>query len=110
MNKMNIKKGDLVQVISGKDRGPAGSPTQGKVMRAMPAERKIVVEGVGMVKKSVKPNGANQQGGIVQQEAAIDASNVMLVCPSCGKATRVGHAKDDEGKTVRVCKKCGAKF
>ncbi len=74
MNKMNIKKGDLVQVISGKDRGPAGSPTQGKVMRAMPAERKIVVEGVGIVKKSVKPNGANQQGGIVQQEAAIDAA------------------------------------
>ena len=110
MNKMNIKKGDLVQVISGKDRGPAGSPTQGKVTLAMPNKGKVVVEGVGIVKKSVKPNGANQQGGIVQQEAAIDASNVMLVCPSCGKATRVGHAKDDEGKTVRVCKKCGAKF
>ena len=109
MNKMNIKKGDLVQVISGKDRGPAGSPTQGKVMRAMPAERKIVVEGVGIVKKSVKPNGANQQGGIVSQEAPIDASNVNLVCPECGKVTRVGHEKDGKNK-LRVCKKCGHKF
>jgi len=110
MTKMNIKKGDLVQVISGKDRGPAGSPTQGKVLRAIPSEGKVVVEGVAIAKKSVKPNGTNQQGGIIQQEAAIDVSNVILVCPSCGKATRVGHAKDDNGKTVRVCKKCGAKF
>ncbi len=105
MPKMNVKKGDKVQVLSGKDKGK-----QGEVLRAMPAEGKVIVEGVAIVKKAVKPNGVNQQGGIVSQEAAIDASNVMLICPKCGKPTRVGHDWDENGKKVRVCKKCGAKF
>ena len=83
---MYIKKGDKVQVLSGKDRGK-----QGVILRALPAENKVVVEGVSVVKKAVKPNAANQQGGIVSQEAPIDASNVNLVCPECGKGTRVGH-------------------
>lgn len=77
---MYIKKGDKVQVLSGKDRGK-----QGVVLRALPAENKVVVEGVSVVKKAVKPNAANQQGGIVSQEAPIDASNVNLVCPECGR-------------------------
>ena len=94
---MYIKKGDKVQVLSGKDRGK-----QGVVLRALPAENKVVVEGVSVVKKAVKPNAANQQGGI-------DASNVNLVCPECGKVTRVGHEKDGKNK-LRVCKKCGHKF
>ena len=101
---MYIKKGDKVQVLSGKDRGK-----QGVVLRALPAENKVVVEGVSVVKKAVKPNAANQQGGIVSQEAPIDASNVNLVCPECGKVTRVGHEKDGKNK-LRVCKKCGHKF
>lgn len=101
---MYIKKGDKVQVLSGKDRGK-----QGVVLRALPAENKVVVEGVSVVKKAVKPNAANQQGGIVSQEAPIDASNVNLVCPECGKVTRVGHEKDSKNK-LRVCKKCGHKF
>ena len=101
---MYIKKGDKVEVLSGKDRGK-----QGVVLRAKPAEGKVVVEGVAIVKKAVKPNAANQQGGIVSQEAAIDASNVNLVCPECGKTTRVGHEKDGKNK-LRICKKCGAKF
>jgi large subunit ribosomal protein L24 len=105
MSKMNVKKGDKVFVLSGKDRG-----AEGEVLRTIPAEGKVVVEGVAVVKKSVRPNGMNQQGGIVSQEAAIDASNVMLICPSCGKPTRVGHDVDENGKHVRVCKKCGAKF
>ena len=105
MPKMNVKKGDQVVVLSGKDKGK-----QGEVLRAMPAEGKVVVEGVAVVKKATRPNPANQQGGIVEQEAAIDVSNVMLICPSCGKPTRVGHAKDAEGHKVRVCKKCGAQF
>ena len=83
---MYIKKGDKVQVLSGKDRGK-----QGVVLRALPAENKVVVEGVSVVKKAVKPNAANQQGGIVSQEAPIDASNVNLVCPECGKVTREGR-------------------
>ena len=91
---MYIKKGDKVQVLSGKDRGK-----QGVILRALPAENKVVVEGVSVVK----------QGGIVSQEAPIDASNVNLVCPECGKVTRVGHEKDGKNK-LRVCKKCGHKF
>ena len=105
MSKMTVKKGDLVKVLSGKDKGK-----QGEVLAAKPAEGKVVVEGVAIVKKAVRPNPNNQQGGIMEQEAAIDVSNVMLICPSCGKPTRVGHGKDGEGKKVRVCKKCGAQF
>ena len=65
---------------------------------------------VAVVKKAVRPNPLRTEGGIVSQEAAIDVSNVALVCPTCGKATRVGHAVDENGKKVRVCKKCGAQF
>lgn len=101
---MSIKKGDKVEVLSGKDRGK-----QGLVLRAIPKAGKVVVEGVAIVKKAVKPTQANQQGGIVSQEAAIDASNVNLVCPECGKRTRVGHEKDGKNK-LRICKKCGHKF
>ena len=104
MAKMNVKKGDQVEVLSGKDKG-----ARGEVLRALPAEGKVVVEGVAVVKRHTKPTQANQQGGIVEKEAAIDVSNVALVCPTCGKATRVGPAEED-GKKVRVCKKCGAKF
>lgn len=103
--KMNVKKGDKVQVLSGKDRG-----AQGEVLRAYPREGKVKVEGVAIAKKAQKPTQENQNGGFQEIEAKIDASNVMLICPKCGKPTRVGHAKNDEGKKVRVCKKCGAQF
>ena len=86
MPKMNVKKGDQVEVLSGKDKG-----ARGEVLRALPSEGKVVVEGVAIVKRHTKPNQLNQQGGIVEKPAAIDVSNVALVCPSCGKATRVGH-------------------
>ena len=101
---MSIKKGDNVKVLSGKDRGK-----QGVVLRALPAEGKVVVEGVAVAKKAVKPNQQNQQGGIVPTEMPVDVSNVPLVCPKCGQATRVGHKKDGKNK-LRVCKKCGAEF
>ena len=104
MAKMNVKKGDQVEVLSGKDKGK-----RGEVIVALPSEGKVVVRGVAVVKKAQRPTQANQQGGIVEKEAAIDVSNVALVCPTRGKATRVGHAEED-GKKVRVCKKCGAKF
>ena len=104
MAKMNVRKGDTVEVLSGKDKG-----VRAEVIKAMPAEGKVVVRGVAVVKKAQRPTQANQEGGIVEKEAAIDVSNVALVCPTCGKATRVGHAEED-GKKVRVCKKCGAKF
>ena len=105
MAKMNVKKGDKVVVLSGKDKGK-----ESVIVRALPAEGKVVVEGVAVVKKAVRPNAQNQQGGFIQKEAAIDASNVMLVCPKCGKPTRVGHGVNDKGDKVRVCKKCGAQF
>ena len=84
---MRIKKGDRVKVISGKDKGK-----EGKILRRDPARDTIVIEGVNMVTKHVRPSQKTPQAGIVKQEAPIYASKVMLVCPSCGKATRVGHA------------------
>ncbi len=99
---MEIKKGDNVVVLTGKDKGKKAS-----VIKAYPSDNKVVLEGLNMVTKHVKARSANQPGGKVEQPAAIDASNVMLVCPTCGKATKVAHEKVD-GKNVRKCKKCGA--
>ena len=101
MKKLNVKKDDTVVVISGKDKGKTG-----KVLQTSPKEGKVIVEGLNMVTKHVKPRRQGEQGGIVKAEGAINASNVMLVCPKCGVATRVGHAMDGD-KKVRVCKKCG---
>ena len=99
---MEIKKGDTVVMLPGKDKGKKGT-----VVKASPADKKVVVEGLNMVVKHVKPRGANQPGGKMDQPAAVDVSNVMLVCPVCGEATKVAHEKA-EGKNVRKCKKCGA--
>ena len=109
MNSLNVKTGDKVQVISGADKGK-----QGKVVTVSAKENKVIVEGINMVTKHVKPKQAGQLGGRVQAEGALYASKVQLVCPKCGAATRVGHTKveNKNGKTVsmRVCKKCGAQF
>ena len=101
-NKLHVKKGDRVIVISGKDKGKIGS-----VSRVFTKEAKVVVEGVNMVTKAVKANPmAGIQGGLVKVEAALDASNVMVVCPACEKPTKIKHEIKDD-KKVRVCKKCG---
>ena len=102
MSSMKVIKGDQVVVISGKDRGK-----KGKIQTAEPAENKVIVQGVNIVAKHKKPRGPGKLGGIVKQEAAIDASNVMVICSKCNKGTRVGY-KVEDGKKVRVCKKCGA--
>ena len=103
---MHVKKDDTVQIISGDDRGK-----QGKVLAVSPKEGKVIVEGLNMVKKHVKPRKAGDPGGIIDAEGALYASKVQVVCPACKKATRVGHkmVKGDNGKmrSVRVCKKCG---
>ena len=104
MAKMNVKTGDKVVVLSGKDKGK-----QGKVLEVMPKERKVVLEKINMVSRHTKPRRQGEQGGIVKAEGAIYASKVMPVCPKCGKAVRVGHVEKD-GKMVRVCKKCGAEL
>ena len=101
---MNVKKGDTVVVLSGKDKGK-----QGKVQGTVPGEAKVVVEGVNMVTCHTKPRRQGEEGGIVRREAALYASKVQVVCPKCGKGTRVAH-KIENGKKSRVCKHCGAEL
>ena len=101
---MNIKKGDTIVVLSGKDKGK-----KGKVLEAMPAAGKVVVEGVNVATCHVKPKKQGDQSGIINREIPMYASKVMLVCPKCGKPTRIAH-KITDGKKVRVCKKCGAEL
>jgi large subunit ribosomal protein L24 len=98
---MRIKKNDQVRVISGKNKGK-----EGKILRHIPAKGMIVVEGINVVSRHVKPSQKNPQAGIIKQEAPIYAAKVMLVCPQCGAATRVGSSFLESGKKVRVCKKC----
>ena len=101
---MNVKKGDTVVVLSGKDRGK-----QGKVLGTVPADGKVVVEGINMVTCHVKPRKQGETGGIVKREAAIAACKVQVVCPKCNKATRIAHKVEGDKKT-RVCKHCGAEL
>ncbi|MDX8047361.1 50S ribosomal protein L24 [Gracilibacillus sp. S3-1-1] len=98
---MHVKKGDKVQVISGKDKGK-----QGTILAAFPKKDRVLVEGVNVVKKHAKPSQENPQGGILNQEAAIHVSNVMPLDPKSGEPTRVGYEVRD-GKKVRIAKKSG---
>ena len=105
MIKMNIKKDDVVVVLSGKDKGK-----QGKVLEVMPKERKVVVEKINMVSRHTKPRRQGDQGGIIQKEAPLYACKVQRVCPKCNKATRPAHKLLADGKKVSVCTKCGAEI
>ncbi len=102
MSKVHVKKGDTVMVISGKDRSKTG-----KVLGVLPSTNRVVVEGVNMVTRHIKPRSMTSPGGRIQQEAPIYASKVMLVCPKCGKPTRVAHKFLENDTKVRVCKHCG---
>ena len=106
MSKVHVKTGDEVIVIQGKDRGK-----KRKVLQVSPSDGKVIVEGVNIVSKHVKPRRMGEPGGIIKAESALYADKVQLICPKCGQATRVGHVIED-GKKYRVCKKasCGAKF
>ena len=101
---MNIKKNDTVIVLSGKDKG-----VKGKVLVAMPAENKLIVEKVNVATCHTKPRKQGEEGGILQKEAPIYACKVQKVCPKCNKPTRIGH-KVEGDKKVRICKKCGAEL
>jgi len=101
VKKMNVKRDDKVVVISGKDKGK-----KGKVLAVIPKERRVIVEGVNMVSKHVKPRKQGETGGIIKQEAPIDASNVMRICNKCNTPTRVGRRILDDGTKVRYCKHC----
>lgn len=98
---MKIVKGDRVQVLQGKDRGK-----QGEVTFAFPADGKVIVDGLNVAKRHQKPTRSMQQGGIIDKEMPLPVSNVAVVCPSCGKPTRVGHRFEADGTKVRICRKC----
>jgi large subunit ribosomal protein L24 len=107
---VNIRKDDTVKVMTGKSAGHTG-----RVIRVLPREGRVMVDGAGMAKKHQRTSGKRstsgsqlQQGGIIDTETFIDISNVMLVCSSCGKTTRVGYRVEADGTKVRVCKRCGA--
>ena len=101
---MKIKKGDTVQVLSGNDKGKTG-----EVLEIIPKLQKVIVKGVNIRKKHVKARKQGEEGGIISVECAIPTSKVNVVCPKCGKATKVGYSVEKDQK-VRVCKKCGAKL
>jgi large subunit ribosomal protein L24 len=118
MSTVHVKKGDTVRLLVG---DPIDKYTDaekktirtGKVLEVSPKEGKVIVEGINMITKHVKPTRVGQQGGIVKAESPIYACKVQLICPKCGKPTRVGHVieqKGDKKIKMRVCKKCGAQF
>ena len=99
---LHVKTGDRVIITAGKDKGKMGN-----IKKAIPSENQVIVEGANMITKATKANPAyGIQGGLIKKEAPLDSSNVVIVCPSCEKPTRVAH-KVIDGKKVRVCKKCG---
>ena len=98
---MKIRKGDRVRVLTGKDRGK-----EGEVLTALPAQGKVIVDGVNIAKKHQKPRSATMQGGIIDKDMPIPVANVALLCGSCGP-TRIGYRIDPDGTKSRVCKKCG---
>lgn len=101
---MRIKKGDTVQILSGNDKGKTG-----EVLEVIPKADKIIVKGVNIRKKSVKPRKQGEEGGIISIESAIPSSKANVVCSKCGKATKIGYSEEKD-KKIRICKKCGAKI
>ena len=99
--KSKIRKNDFVHVIQGKDKGK-----KGRVIRALPREQKVLVEGVNFVKKHTKPKSIDQQGGIIQMEKPISVSNVMFFCMKCSKPSKIGIKYLEDGSKFRFCKKC----
>ena len=97
-----IRRNDNVVVLTGKDAGK-----RGRVLKVLPEKNRLIIEGVNLIKRHTKPNpGKNIQGGIVEREASLHASNVQLVCPECGAQTRVGRKILGDGRKVRICRKC----
>lgn len=100
--KLNVKKGDKVKVITGKDKGSVG-----KVQRVMPQDNAVLIEGLNLSKKHAKPSKINPQGGVIDMALPIDVSKVMVVCEGCGKTTRVRHERSADGTVIRSCHHCG---
>ena len=101
---MKVKKGDNILVIAGKDKGRTG-----KIMKSFPKELKVLVEGINLKKKHVRPKREGEKGQVVQIPAVLDISNIKLICPKCGKAARIGYSIENKEK-YRICKKCKSKI
>lgn len=102
MPKLHVRKGDMVAAIAGKDKGKTG-----KVLRVFPQKERVIVEGINFVKKHTRPRPPEQQGGILQQEASMHLSNVMIYCPRCKRGGRLGRRKLEDGTKIRFCRRCG---
>lgn len=102
VSRLRIRKGDTVRVIAGKEKGKTG-----KVLQVKPGEQKLYIEKINMIKRHVRPSARYRPGGIIEKEAPLHVSNVMLVCPNCGKASRIGIRSIEDGNRLRYCKKCG---
>ena len=102
VKRLHVKKNDKVVILAGKDKGK-----EGKIKESQPKNGRVIVEGVNMVSRHSKPSQANPQGGIIRKESPVDVSNVMLVCPSCKKATRIQKKELADKSFARACKKCG---
>jgi large subunit ribosomal protein L24 len=100
--RLSVKKNDLVKVIAGKEKGKSG-----RILRVLPRKNRIIIEKINFVKKHSRPSGQTRQGGIIEREAPINVSNVMVVCEKCNVPVRIGKKILDDGKKVRMCKKCG---
>lgn len=98
---MHIRKGDKVLVLSGAERGK-----EGKVLKVFAGRNRAIVEGLNLIKRHTRPSSKNQQGGIIEKEAPIAASNLKVICPGCGKPARIKRSRDEEGRLVRNCKVC----
>ena len=98
---MKLKTGDTVKIIAGKDKG-----VESKIARVIPGKNRVIVEGVATAKRHQRPQGQTMQGGIIDKDMPVDASNVMIVCPDCGP-TKIGARRDDEGRKLRICRNCG---
>ena len=98
---LTLKKGDIAVVMTGKSKSKSG-----RILSVLPSKEKVIIEGINIVKRHMKPSKKYSQGGIIEKESPIHISNVMLVCPKCSKSTRIGNTVLDDGKKLRTCKKC----
>lgn len=104
-SKMHVKKNDLVMVVNGKEKGKSG-----RILRVLPEKEKVIIEKINFVKRHARPHGKQRQGGILEKEAPLHISNVMLLCEKCNKAVRIGHRMVEGSKKARYCRKCGEIF
>jgi len=105
VQKFHIKKNDLVMVVNGREKGKSG-----RVLRVLPEKEKLIIEKINFIKRHTRPHGQQKQGGIIEKEAPLHVSNVMLLCEKCNKPVRIGHRLIEGDRKVRFCRKCGELF